>query len=206
MRNFLLILPLIFLFSCAGSQKEAFIDDVDSFVAEVEKQHESYDEKDWEKKNKEFERLLESEFEDVEEEMTEDEKIHLVSQVMSYTTYQVSERISEELDTNSEEYDEAYGKILNEGARLIETLGDEFTREILPELEELAPQFKALGEDFVTRLKDSGALDKIMDALKEFGEEVENAVEELEKEGKLDIQIDTDEKKGQKKEKDEMLF
>ncbi|MCI4671305.1 MAG: hypothetical protein MRZ79_24405 [Bacteroidia bacterium] len=207
MTKYLFILPLVLLISCAGSQKEAFMSDVDSFVAEVEQQHEKYDEKDWKKKNEEFGRLLESEFEDVEEELTEEEKVHIVSQVMSYTTYQISERISEDLEENSEEYSEAYSKILNESAELIETLGDEFTQEILPEIEALAPQFESLGKDFVNRLKDSGALDNIMDALKDFGKEVEKAVEELEKEGKLDIQIDTDDsKRGKKKSKDEMLF
>ncbi|MEO0895758.1 MAG: DUF6565 domain-containing protein [Bacteroidota bacterium] len=187
MKYIWLILPLSLLISCASTNKEAFMSDLDRFVDEVDRKHESYTEEDWERKNKEFERLMESDYnEEIGEELTTEEKVHVAQQVMKYTSQQISDRITEHVDKNSDEYAE----IVDESAKLFETLGDEFTREVLPELEAIGPELKEITEEFVSRLKDSGAFDRIKDAFLKWGKELERIGEDMEN---VDINIDTDE-------------
>ncbi len=186
----LFVLALLILLTSCTSEKEVFISEVDHFVEDVEKKHEKYDDKDWERKNKEFERLLENDFEAVEENLSREEKVHLATQLMTYTSLQATDRMADHLEVNSEEYDREYGEIMEETADLLRALGEEFNREIMPELEAMAPQFESLGKEFIQKLKKDGSLDNIMNALEDWAKKMEEIGEEMEKEGKVDIQVE----------------
>jgi len=194
----LFVLALLILLTSCASEKDVFISEVDHFVEDVEKKHEKYDDKDWERKNKEFERLLESDFEAVEENLSREEKVHLATQLMTYISLQATDRMADHLEVNSEEYEREYGEIMEETADLLRTLGEEFNREIMPELEAMAPQFESLGKEFIQKLKKDGSLDNIMNALEDWAKKMEEIGEEMEKEGKVDIQV---EKKEEEKER-----
>ena len=76
---------LLVLFALSACQtKDSYVSDFSDFVEEVASDAEDFSEKDWEKADKEFEKLSTTLYEKFEEELTPDQKAEVVKLQATY--------------------------------------------------------------------------------------------------------------------------
>ena len=172
MRYLLISLLALTLTACTSS-KEAYLHDFDRFMETVQAEQSDYNEADWADRNAELQTLLEVDYPAYEAEMTPEEKAHLWTQVFTYHFLQYQDRALQALSQNQD----TYVRLMEENAEFITLMGDEFTREILPELEKTMPEFQRLGEDLMQRLEQNGSLDRLQKAAEEWAKQMESLPE-----------------------------
>ncbi|MEL6134068.1 MAG: hypothetical protein AAFR59_11955, partial [Bacteroidota bacterium] len=116
-------------------------------------------------------------YDELEDELTEDEKRHIWGEVFSYGVYQHGDDVIDHLERN----EEIYMRMLERNLDLVEAMGDEFFHHILPELKEMGPEIQALTEKLVRRLEKRGTIDRLKNILDEFGEDMEELGKEIER-------------------------
>ncbi|MEZ4775699.1 MAG: hypothetical protein R3D00_21135 [Bacteroidia bacterium] len=174
--TFLPLAFMIILISCASYNKTTYLKEYDSFMEDVKEDYTSYDKKDWKEKNEEFRILVEEQYPEFEEDMSREEKVKFWTQAFTYQVYQHKDRVFDELDKNKE----VYSELMEKNAEFINTFSEDFTKDILPELEKTLPEFQKLGKDFLERMEDKGTLDKMKNNLEEFGKQMKELNEKLE--------------------------
>ncbi len=165
----LFLLFSLTLIGCSPFTKEQFITQQKDFIEEVRKEHHTYDEKDWDQKNKELNQALQEEYPKFEDEMSLTEKVNVWGQVLSYHLMQSADRAAENWDAHEEEY----LQLMEENAELIEETGKVFKDEILPELKKVLPKLEEIGKDFIQKLEDQGTLDRLEESLEQWADSIE---------------------------------
>jgi ribosomal protein L16 Arg81 hydroxylase len=171
--SILLILLSLLLLSCTTTKND-YLNNFDGFMSEVKEEHPSYTDADWEEQNEVLQHMLEDQYPEFEAEMTREEKVKIWSQTFSFQVLQHKDRVIQEITENQE----VYVEMMKENSEFVEAVGNEFSREILPELEKALPEFERAAENFLQELENSGTLDRLKDAAKEFGEKVQELEEE----------------------------
>ncbi|MEZ4826657.1 MAG: DUF6565 domain-containing protein [Bacteroidia bacterium] len=166
----------IVLFSGCTYNKTTYLKDYDSFMEEVKEDHKSFSARDWEKKNEQFRVMVEEEYPEFEPEMTQEEKVKFWTQAFVFQFYQHKDKVFDELENNKE----VYSEMMEKNAEFINTLSEDFSKDILPEIEKTLPEFKKLGKDLMDRLEDKGTLDKMKDNFEELGKQMKEINEKLE--------------------------
>ncbi len=158
-----LILILALLASCA-SQKEQFLSDYRSFIKEVDEDHKSFSEKDWEKRNPKLKAFLEEDFKALEEEFTEEEKNEIAGGAMRYYLHQYKE----EAITVIESIDEEQFEVLQEELSRMMEAGMDLGVEFMEMNVELMEDFARMNKKLMKKLRDKGILDRMEKAAKEI--------------------------------------
>lgn len=163
------------LWACGGHSKTSFIREVDELVAEVKVDHDDYDEDDWEQKNEAFNELFEENYERWEDELTAEEKSHLIAQGLTFGLYQYGDRFADHMETNQE----TYLDMMDANADLVQELSETLADDVIPELQEIGPELEQVLKDFAEGLEERGTLDKLEDALKQFERRMEALDQEV---------------------------
>ncbi|RMG67079.1 MAG: hypothetical protein D6722_13855 [Bacteroidetes bacterium] len=174
MRFPIFCLAVFGFFLACTSPKEALMNDVDQLVTEAQAGQNTYDEKEWADKNDQLQTILKEDYPRCKDDMSPEEKAHLWSQVVSFHVIQYQERAFQALEENQDVYEQ----MLAENEEFITRLSEEFTQNILPELERSLPEFERLSQDLIQRLEDSGSLDRIKEAAEELTRDMERIQQE----------------------------
>lgn len=178
MNRLIVFLPLIsLLVACGPMTKTQYVSQYDGFMQEVREEHKSYDADDWEHKNEEFKHMLEDQYPAFEEHMTEEEKVRHWTQAFTYQVYQHKGRVLQELSAN----EEVYAEMIRENADLIADMTDQIVRDVVPEIERIAPELKELGRSILDNLEEKGTLDKLRESAKKLEESLKEIQKESEK-------------------------
>ena len=91
--NIFLLLSMLFLvlISCAPQTKESYLEDFKDFISEVEENHISYTEKNWESKDKEYEKFTQEWHKKFEEDFTWKEQLIIGKYKIQYNIYRVGD-------------------------------------------------------------------------------------------------------------------
>jgi len=165
----LLILVSALLVACGPMSKQQFVNDYDRFMQDVKEDYQDYEEDDWEEKNEELNTFLEENYPAFEDELTGEEKGKIWAKVVTYHVYQLSTRAESHWEANEEEYI----ALIEQNAEFLEESGNILIEDVLPELQELAPQIEQLGKGFMEKLKKKGTLDKLQRSAERWAKELE---------------------------------
>ncbi|MFK7924257.1 MAG: hypothetical protein AB8H47_20035 [Bacteroidia bacterium] len=180
MRTFiaLSVLAASLLMACGSSEKSRYLNQYSSFMSEVKTDYARFDNDDWEDHNEQLQQFLREDFQEIKDDLDDEEKAHLISEAFSYYVYQYGENGLAHFQEN----EEIYMDMVQESADLAVELAEIFSKDVVPELQKHMPEIRRIGESFLRDLEDKGTIDRLEETLERFGERMEEIGEELEDE------------------------
>jgi len=184
------LLAIFFTSSCSFldpcENKGLFIKNHTSFIEESVKNQDKYSDEDWEKRDGEFEAMIEDCYENIESQLDKSEKKAFWVRNTKYLSLRVKNSTSEGM----EELTEVMRDLSEDGVALVEgfneVFGEDFTESIdafgddMKEIfdEDFKNKMKEVfDEDFKNKMKD--AVEKIEGSFKEIGEGLKEVLEEI---------------------------
>ncbi len=183
-------LLLSLFFSCASSvnTKEAYLENYEEFIEEIKENKNNYTQKDWEKKDIEFQKFSEELYEKYEGEMGIFEQARIAKYALVYGSTRGVNALKEALD--DEEIESAIDEISNifnddikeDLESAIEELKEVWDEDLKDELEDKLDEVKTRLEDEEFREELNESLEEVKEVLedKEIQGKLKDALEELE--------------------------
>jgi hypothetical protein len=168
----MLLFLLAGLSTACTSAKERNLNEFRVMMKEVEKEHDSFTEADWKERNPKMEELL-KEFEELEPEMTREEREEVVRGAYRYYLYQYKEGALARIKMAREDQ---FAYLLEHAEIMLESSA-EVLEEMGPEIEALAEEFARFSEDLIEKMEERGIFDKLENAAKKLEEAAERIEE-----------------------------
>lgn len=153
-----LISMLAFITGCAPQSKEAYMDDYEAFIEEVQEDHKAYSDDDWQEKDEQFKQYAEDWAKKFEEELTLTDQLKVAKHAITYAVLSAKQQT---------------------GGILRELLEDEDVQELKKELKYYADN--EMEEDIEKIVEEAGKLGE------EASKAVEEILKELDVEIKVEI-------------------